>query len=575
MERRTFLKSTGALSAGSFLGAFNARAVPASWTMPSAPHRMAGMPPADTRPLETESNDLTPYTGPWSDTELRHLLRRAMFGVPPAQFQAAKALGSMSAVVSKLLEASDLTKVPLPPKPATYVDEFLTRVNGDTVGNNNKQRLDAMRVQEIINWWFGLMAQENLSIREKMTLMWTNHFVTGSQAVQYAGYMYQYLSTCRQYSLGNLKDFVYAISIDPAMLVYLNGNQNYVRNGKSYVNENYARELMELFTLGLLDLHVGTPNYGQPNYTETDIQNSARALTGWQPTTTAPFVGQLNAALHDTTSKTFLGQTGNFALQDILNIIFEQGTPAGYTSAYSLSQTIYTNFVYYNPNPSVIDAMAQVMLANNFEIAPVLNALLTSAHFYDANIIGAQLKSPAEYAGSLVREFGLTYPAFDPTDPPIKSTDGNGLNTYTDTNPTLSLITATIMGTSQGQPLLNPPNVKGWPGGHNWISTGTFQGRENYSTNILNNLYNNTKQSLVFNADAYASQIANDTSLTPEVLSKTLEDTSLAFTLGPLESGDLNTDIQGTYKEPNYQYNTVGVKSFALYLASLPEFQLL
>jgi uncharacterized protein (DUF1800 family) len=572
MERRTFLKGTGAISAGSFLGAFN------PWVSPAtATNRIVGIPPASSQPLATESDDLSPYTGPWGDTQLRHLLRRAMFGVPPAQFQAAQAFGSMNAVVSKLLAASDLTKVPLPPKPASYVDDFLAPVPGDTTGNNNKQRLDAMRVQQVVNWWFDLIVQENLSIREKMTLMWTNHSVTGSQTVKYAGYVYQYLSTCRQYSLGNLKDFVSAISIDPAMLLYLNGNQNYVRNNKSFVNENYARELMELFTLGLLDPHVGTSNYGQPNYTETDVQNSARALTGWSPTTTAPFVGQFNAAMHDSTSKTFLGQTGNFALQDILNIIFEQGTPAGYSSAYFLSQTIYTTFVYYNPNPSVIDAMAQMMLANNFEIAPVMQALLTSAHFYDANVIGAQLKSPAEYAGSLVREFSLTYPAFNSTDPPIKNTDGNGLNTYTDTNPTLSLITSAIMGTSQGQPLLNPPNVKGWPGGHNWISTGTFQGRENYSTYILSNLYVNSKQNLAlaFNADVYAEQIANDTTLTPEVLSKALEDTSLAFTLGPLESGDLNTDIQGTYKEPNYQYNTVGAKNFALYLTSLPEFQLL
>ena len=165
------------------------------------------------------------------------------------------------------------------------------------------------------------------------------------------------------------------------MLVYLNGNQNYVFQGQSFVNENYARELMELFTLGLND-----PNTGKPNYTQTDVENSARALTGWQPTTSAPFVGTFNQGLWDQTDKTFLGQTGNWALSDIIKIIFEQGTPAGYTSAYWACQKIYKEFVYYVPNASVVDAMATLMLNppspyKPFDIAPVMAALLSRRAF--------------------------------------------------------------------------------------------------------------------------------------------------------------------------------------------------
>ncbi len=578
MERRTFLTSAGALG---LLSSFVPLKANSAWFV-NGHTSLTGR----GEPLQTESADLSPYTGAWGDTQLRHLLRRAMFGVPQSQFDAAKALGSMNAVVSKLLEAQDVNKVPLPPPPASWVNGLPTDPKvSDPGGAVNLNRLYNTRIVEIGNWWFDLMVQENLSIREKMTLLWTNHFVTGSLTVQHPGYMYTYLQTCRQYALGNFKNFAYAISIDPAMLIYLNGNQNYIVGTKSYANENYARELMELFTLGILD-----PKTGLPNYTETDIQNSARALTGWKPTVKAPFIGWLQNGVntnpdtgtvpqneHDTGTKTFLGQTGNWGLQDILNIIFQQGTPPGYTSAYFVCQKLYEEFVYYIPNPSVVDAMAQLMLANNFEIAPVMQALLTSAHFYDPNVIGAQLKSPAMYAGSLVREFGLTYPAFDPTDPPIKSTDPNThYNTYTDTNPTLTLITQVIMANAGGQQLLNPPNVKGWPGGHNWISTGTFQARESESYIALNNGYVNTKSNinLAFNADMYARQIQNAAGLSSQALSQALEDLSLAFTLGPLEAGDLQKDISATYPDPNYKYDPTDVKGFAVYLTSLPEFQL-
>ena len=588
MERRNFLKSTGAgvlaeaLGAGTIFGSLipsNATAKstalqPASFDKlrtGSTPLRIGGV----GVPL---SEDLTTYTGPWGETQLRHLLRRAMFGVPESQFLAAQQLGSMNAVVTQLLACQDLTKVPLPAKFATWLDNFPTNYQSGSNAALNQATLMIWEVQEIVNWWFDQMVQENLSVRQKMTLMWTNHFVTGSATVNIPAYVYTYLLTCMTNALGNFKDFAYAISIDPAMLLYLNGNQNFVTTKRIEVNENYARELMELFTMGL-----NFPGTAIPNYTQTDIENSSRALTGWSPTTTAPYVDQFNNARHDQTNKTFLGQTGNWALQDILDIIFQQpdyststplgipvGLPAGYTSAYWASQTIYKTFVYYNPdvtdpNGTVRDAMARLMLQNNFEMAPVMQALLTSAHFYDANVIGAQIKSPAEYAGSLVREFGLSYPAFDPTDPPVKGQNGQGLNEYQDTNPSLSYITNTIMNVSQGQQLLNPPNVAGWPGGENWLSAGSFQARQNYSNAILNK-----KTLLTFNENTYANQIANAGTLAEGVLFSELENVSLEFTLGPIESGAL-----APY--PSKMDDVIGtqVPTFAPALAQLPEFQLL
>ncbi len=596
MERRTFLKSTGAtvlggtLGAGSVIGALDPSNSLARGTTPQPPTSLRGGIKGRGKPLETESADLSPYTGPWGDAQLRHLLRRCMFGVPESQFTSAQALGSMDAVVTQLLACQDLTKVPLPAP-------FATWLNTIPISSPN---LLAVENIEIANWWFDQMMQETLSLRQKMTLLWTNNFVTGSQTVNIAQYVYTYLMTCMKYALGNFKDFAGAISIDPAMLVYLNGDQSYVTSKTNNVNENFARELMELFTLG-----IAFPGTDIPNYTQDDIENSARALTGWSPTTTAPFIGQFNSARHDTGQKTFLGQTGNWALTDIINIIFQQptaspayppgapsGFPQGYTAAYWACQKMYKEFVYYNPsvtdpNGTVRDAMARLMLNppspyNPFDIAPVMQALLTSAHFYDAAVIGAQIKSPVQYLGSLVREFWLTYPAFDSSAPPDSGKkDGNNNEIYNDTNPTLTVMTSGILS-NLGQQLLNPPNVAGWPGGENWLSAGSFQTREANSYIALSGGYVNSKKNwdLAFSADGYALQIQNSTSISDTALSQALENLSLAFqttptsVLGPIESTILDTEIQGTYKDPNYQYNTLGVQNFAEVLTDLPEFQL-
>ncbi len=545
------------------------------------------------QPRGSLSADLSPYTGSWGDVQLRHVLRRTMFGVPESQFLAAQALGSMDAVVNQLLACQDLTTVPLPTAPASWLTTFPSEVTG-TTAQMNRTRLQAMERQQIENWWFDQMVQENLSIRQRLTLMWTNHFVTGSLTVLSPQIVFAYLMLSMQYALGNFKDFAYHMSISDAMLLYLNGNQNYYINDKSSANENYARELMELFTLGIL-----FPGTNVPNYTETDIQNSALALTGWQLSNykqppVSPFQGILwdgtngNPNWHNTGTKTFLGQSGNFALTDILAIIFQQptyspaspagiptGYPSGYTSAYWVSQKLYQEFVYYVPNTSVVDAMARLLIQNNFEIAPVMQALLTSAHFYDASVIGAQLKSPAIFAGSLVREFGLTYPAFNPEDPPQKDPSQDPTQvvvTYEDPNPALSLITYGVLNV-EGQELLNPPNVKGWPGGHNWVSTGTFQAREASSYASLNNAFSKG-YSLSFDPSAYGMQVPNATSSTAAALGQALENMSLAFTLGPLESGDLLSDLEVDYKDPTYQFDPNGLKLFAPALALLPEFQL-
>jgi uncharacterized protein (DUF1800 family) len=540
-----------------------------------------------TLPLEAQSNDLTPYTGAWTDVQLNHLLRRSMLGVPFSQYTTAKAMGTMSSVVNKLLDNT----LPLPAKFASYLDEYLTVDSKITdpnlryIDSNNKQRLEVMRTQQVVNWWFDLMVKENLSIREKMTLMWSNHFVTGTDANRHAGHAYTYNQMLRANSLGNLKTFAYAMATDPMMLVYLNGNQNFYgkdpmtgRGSGSHINENFARELMELFTLGLID-----PKTGKPNYTEADVQSGASALTGWAPTVVAPFTGVFYPTSHDATPVQYLGSTlSNPSLQSVLDTIF--GLGQGYNVAWFICQKIYWNFVYYDSSSAssqgVIDAMAKLLLQSNWELVPVMKALLKSDHFYDANVIGSQLKSPTNWAAGIVREFQLTYPAFSNADATVSGVDGKGINTYTDPNLTLSYITNSIMGTELGQMLQNPPNVKGWPGGENWISTGTFPLRETVSLGVLANTFDGSAKvrgiKITFAPLTWINSIPGAANMTSVQLAAAAEALTIALQLGPKETATLYGALNFLkLPETDFYLKDIYVQQFAELIAQLPEFQLL
>lgn len=576
MDRRKFLAGTGTgILAGIGLASANPlkalaesnRAIPGY-----------GVNEANPKPLPTLSNDLTPYTGTWDDVKLRHVLRRAMFGVPYSQFATAKGLGSMNAVVAKLLEDK-----PMPTTPGTWLEKLNTTDRSLPADERqkdlqNKQRLSRFEFLTVQDWWFDRMLKEELSIREKMALMWSNHFVVGYDAIKQPTYLFIYNQMLRKNALGNLKTFVYEMSIDPAMLVYLNGNQStyQIKNGKTInnINENFARELMELFTLGIYD-----PKTGEKNYTEEDIQQAAKALSGWQNTQTAPFATQLNPLFHNNENKTFFGQTGNFGLQEIIDIIFSKN--GGYNVAYFICEKIYMNFVYWVPNPTVVGAMAEKLVASNWELKPVMDALLKSAHFYDENVIGAQLKSPFDLMGSLVREFGLVLPAVDATIGTIDTgtTDGQGYNIYKDQNPTHTYL-AQAAGVVLGQDLLNPPNVKGWAGGHAWVNTGTLPTRKSVGYAVLlypNYFTGNVPRAkgvkITFDPMAWAKQIPNADTMTASEITNALSDQYLAFDLGPIEAGTLAAVIANN--QGSFYLDNGNISVTSQVIALLPEFQLM
>lgn len=369
---------------------------------------------------------------PWDTLRAGHLLRRTLIGPQPSEIT--QALRSTPHQVVK-----NLLFLPTPPDPPgdwVNQDPFIRPTRA-------QRQLEREWMDEIRAWWMEKMVNltptsRGFSIRERMVLFWHNHFATQAIDVPRPQLMYIQNTTLRKHALGNFKTLVQDITRDPAMLYYLDGRVN--QKGKP--NENYARELMELFTMGI------------GNYTEEDVGEAARALTGW--------VVQAGKAVFyqrrfDPEKKTFLGHRGNFNDTDIIDIIFEQEATATF-----ICRKLYQAFVYDIPDESVVDQMARLLRENNYEIRPVMEALLTSMHFLDKATIGAKIKSPVELIAGTARTLGMW-----------AGSDRDIQGAY-----------MVHLANTLGQHLLDPPNVAGWPGYRTWISTSTLPQRHKVTDEI-------------------------------------------------------------------------------------------
>jgi hypothetical protein len=366
---------------------------------------------------------------PWNDVRAAHLLRRTIFGPTPGEIDAA-VRSSPDAIVDQLL-----TEQPLPDPPDSWanVDPFQKP-------DKAQKKIERERVHETRRWWMTLIANQGLSLTEKMVLFWHDHFATQALDVKKPQLMFKQNTTFRQSAFGNFKKLVLSMNTDPAMLYYLDGRTN--RAGKP--NENYARELMELFTMG-----VG-------NYTEFDVGEAARALTGWKVEGRR---ARLVESRRDKAEKTFLGQTGNWNDQGITNIIFDQPVTAKF-----ICRKLYQEFVYHFPDEFIVDQLAQILRGNSFELKPVLETLLLSAHFFDDSIIGSKIKSPIELTAGTARSLGLRV--------------GENENV-----PAAFLVD---QSEDLGQMLLDPPNAAGWQGYRSWISTNTLPKRHLHTDKLVN-----------------------------------------------------------------------------------------
>ncbi|TAE51790.1 MAG: DUF1800 domain-containing protein [Bacteroidetes bacterium] len=354
---------------------------------------------------------LESYTGPWGFQEAAHLLRRCMFGPTRMDVLAAMQAG-LQATLDQLFAPQP---VPAPPVNYQYASDPNVPVGQTWVTAPESPNVNTYRKNSLAAWTITQLVQSPVSLQEMMTLFWHNHFVTEIDVVNQAKYMYQYISLLRSHALGNFRTLTQEITVNPAMLMYLNGNDN----TNQAPNENYARELFELFTIGKGPT-IGPGDY--TNYTEQDVQAAAKVLTGWRDRYNRNVVGspysEFVASRHDTSIKQFtqafdntaIANNGDQEYKDLITMIFAQRETARF-----ICRKLYRWFVYYvidtEAETNVIEPMAQSLIDNNFEIMPPLRALLSSAHFHDVLTQGCKIKNPLDYTVGMMRQMKVTFPA--------------------------------------------------------------------------------------------------------------------------------------------------------------------
>ena len=426
---------------------------------------------------------INPYTGPWTTNEVIHLLKRTMFGALKADVDFFKTM-TMSQAVDYLLNVSVAQSQPSPPvknynNPVDPADADNTVLPGQTWVNTNTNDggVNSQRVASFKNWWMGQIVSQERNILEKMTLFWHNHFATETTDISRAIWAYQNNTVLRRNALGNFKQFVKEITTDTGMLRYQNG----YLNTNTAPDENYGRELQELFTVG-----KGADNATQ-GYAEADVKAAAKVLTGWQVngTTNSSY---FTSSRHDSTNKQFsafynntviLGRTGATAgdleITDLLNMIF-----ASNDVSLHICRKLYRWFIYYEIDAAtelnVIVPLAQIFRSNNYDIKPVLSALFKSEHFFDPLNQGCLIKSPIDIITGLCREFSVAFPS-------VVTDYAGAYNTWQLLN-TLSV--------SFQQNIGDPPNVAGWPSYYQqpqfheiWINSDTFPKRNQFTDQML------------------------------------------------------------------------------------------
>ena len=458
MDRRAFLRRAARpASASTALADPGFEYLPGKYVDPRIPIQWAyraerpdpNTPPRTGEALRT-GGGLVPYVpsgeAPWDAHRARHLLRRT--GLTPTIPDTETVLSTtpgdaVDAIVDAALNA------PLPPTPSWYD----TNIPGPNPTDQEIQEYSDNNV----GWIYGYLRESNrdllvwrvagTGLRERLALFWHNHFVTGLESYFHAPWLARYWGLLRTYALGDLQPFVHEMGLSPAMLIYLNGIENRV----GAPNENYARELLELFTMGI------TGPGGQPNYTQTDIEELARALTGWTINVYGNQEAYFVAPWHDAGEKTILGQTGNWSYDDIVPLLFGQRATE---IAHFVCRELYQEFVYPIPNEAIVAEMATLLVANNFVVEPVVRTLLKSEHFFATATIGARVKSPVELFYGLAKALG-----------------------FQDEGEFLDILI--YFANTTGQVVLDPPNVSGWDGHRAWVDTSTLAFRWLYCEWLL------------------------------------------------------------------------------------------
>jgi uncharacterized protein (DUF1800 family) len=381
----------------------------------------------------------------WNATTAAHLANRAGFGGSPQEIQNLVQAGRDGAVswyvdYEKVPDATPNPDWVSPPVPQLRaMDEALKSATDEDSKREIRQQRDHILYGEMADlryWWIRRMALGPRPLQEKMTLFWHGHFATSFEKVRDPYFLWLQNDTFRQHATGNFNELLTAVAHDPAMLVYLDGAQS--RKGKP--NENFAREVMELFTLG------------EGHYTEKDIQEAARAYTGWGFDRNR-LAFEYHPNNHDASAKTIFGQTGPYTGDQVLQLICEKPECARFISA-----KLWRFFVQDEPPAPVVEALATELHSHGMNIKHLMGVIFRSQEFYSPAVVRSQIKSPVQWLIASTHQLEAALP----TEP-------------------MSL----VMLVQLGQELFQPPNVKGWDGGIAWVTTNSLLDRYNFAAALV------------------------------------------------------------------------------------------
>lgn len=528
------------------------------------------------------TSGINPYNGPWTRNEVAHLLKRTMFSARKTDIDYFLSRNMDQAVNELVNPSAPMPSPPLndysPNTPDPNVPAGQTWINNPVSDNT----LNRVRRASFKKWWVGVLLNQDRSIREKMTLFWANHFGTEALEIGNAHYIYHHHDLLRRSALGNFRQLIKDVTIDPGMLRYLNG----YLNTASAPDENYARELQELFTVGK------DPVNNQNPFAENDVIEAARVLTGWRINNNT-FTSFFDPNRHDTRNKQFsafynntviTGRTGaNGALEtdELLNMIFTKNEVAEF-----IVRKLYRWFVYYKidaaAEANVIQPLAAIFRSNNYEIKPVLTTLLRSEHFFDAVNQGCQIKSPVDHVISCMREFGVVFP-----DVATQYADAYNMWNY-----------IFDQCSSMGQNLGDPPSVSGWPAYYQtpnfyqlWINADTLPKRNRFTDTMINTGYSRNGRRIIIDAVGFTRTLPNAED--PNALIEEALKILYRIDLTPQRKQTIKEQILLSNQTQDYywtnawtaylanpsnqtNYNTVNtrLKSFYQYLMNLPEYQL-
>jgi hypothetical protein len=416
------------------------------------------------------TSTLAPYIpsvgNPWDISKVKHVYRRLGFSASIADVDAALAL-TPSILIDNIVDSA--FNLPVTPAPAWG---FYALSDFTDFENENTQYLIDWRIQAGNDFF-------SETLRGRLAFFWSNHFVTQLETYFYAPYLFQYYNVLQTYALGNFKDFTNAIGKNPAMLLYLNGFEN----TNLEPNENYARELFELFTLG-----EGN------NYTQMDITETSRALTGYNHWAEPGAAITFNTSTHDAGTKLIFDQEGPWGYDDVIDILFnERGSELAHTICRKLYAFFVSPEVDATIETNIIQPLAQTFITSNFELVPVLKQLFKSEHFFDEKALGVIIKSPFDTIFNFIKEGDFFYD---------------------------DVIMEAILQYSalMGQQIFDPPDVSGWQRDEDWINGSTLTGRWQLMELYINYLFANGYEFTLTDLARELSNDSNDPAFIAEVM---------------------------------------------------------